>query len=250
MLQYRTNSLIKRIYFSLILSILANNYLFSQNQNNTFDINFKAKENFDKVYGKDPTLYNGLLYNTFYPGKVEGDQYFTNSNYQKGEVIIRGVKYNNIDLNFDIYKQVLLLKYLSSSNVYNVIEISKAWLESFSIGNYRFVLYGTPNTPQRFYQVLGNDSLLLFYFWKKELMSQNDYVGNTSYYFALTKEQNVLINNSLKKFNSNRSFIHLFVKQQQAHIKEYLRANKINVKNASDQTMEELINYCSKISKI
>jgi len=39
----------------------------------------------------------------------------------------------------------------------------------------------------------------------------------------------------------------LFYKEKQAPIKKYLRQNKIKVKSAPDQAMEELINYCSKL---
>lgn len=246
MLRLRINSIIKSTYPFLLL-FLMNNNLFSQNQSNASDFITEGRDSLSKVYGLDPLLYNGMIYNSFNPVKAKGDQYFSSSSFTKGEVTIRGIKYKDLDLNFDIYKEELLLRYTTSSNVYNTIMISKAWLEDFSIGNIRFKPYSTSEAPNRLYQVLGNDSIQLLYYWKKVLEYENDYLGNSNMYFNTKKELNIVINKSLKNFRNNKSFVHLFAKEKQPFIKKYLRQNKIKVTNASDLTMEELINYCSKL---
>ncbi len=238
---------LRKLCSFLILLIITINSSFCQNQETT-DIVTKTNTGIENVYGMDPSLYNGLLYNSFNPAKVKGDQYLIGGEYLKGEVTIRGVNYKNLDLNYDIYRQELLLRYLNTSNVFSIIMVSKAWLEEFKIGGFRFLLYGAPESPKQIYQVLGDESILLLYFWQKKVEYNNDYIGNTNLWFSIKKEQNVLMNNSLYKFQSNNSFLHLFDKDKQALIKKYLRQNRIKVNNASDQTMKELINYCSKIS--
>lgn len=245
MLQHQINTSTKRFLFFIPLLVLANNYSFCQNQNVVSDFTLNAKDDYARVYGMDPLLYNGILYKSFYPQKVKGDQYLENSNYVKGEATIRGVKYTNLDLNFDIYKQEVLLKYRNSNNTFNVIMVSKAWLEDFTIGNKRFEFYSTPETANRIYQVLGSDSIKLLCYWKKDL--ELDAIGNSNLCFVPKRELNVLINKSLKRFINNRSFVHLFDKEKRVLIKKYLRQNKLQVKNASDQAMEEFINYCCKL---
>ena len=146
-------------------------HLFSQN--NDYLPYLTSKDSIDKVYGMDPTLYNGILYQSKYPETVKGDQYFSSPEYLNGEVLIRGVIFKNIKLNYDVYKQEVLLKYTNLSNGINIISISKAWLESFTIGDDRFTLYGTAEIPKRIYQVFGNDSILLLYFWRKDLIIDN-----------------------------------------------------------------------------
>ena len=248
MLQYRTNSFTVRVYPFLLLLLVTSNNLFGQIQGDQPILPSKEIDNLESVYGVDPSLYNGFLYNSFFPGKVKGDQYFATSNYIKGEATIRGVKYKDIDLNYDIYKQELLLKYVNSSKVFNIISISKAWLEDFTIGETRFVIFSTPETPNKIYQVIGNDSIQVLVHWQKVIAYDNDFQGYTSLYFNINKELNVLVNKSLMKFNSNKSFVQLFAKDKQAYIKKYLRQNKIKVNSAPDQKMGELIIYCNKIS--
>lgn len=236
---------LKRLYPFLILFLIFSNYLYSQNE--SINTDYSTKDSLNRVYGMDPLLYNGMLFNSFYPGKVKGDQYFINSNFIKGDVSLRGIKYKNLDLNYDLNKQELILKYLNSANLYSIIMISKAWLETFTLGNYKFIMYSTPEAPNRYYQVLGNESIQLLVYWKKEIAFETDYLENTSLYFITLKEQNLLMNKTLSKFDDNKSFVKLFAKEKQDPIAKYLRHNKIKVKKASDQTMEQLINFCSKL---
>lgn len=239
------NSITRKFSLFLILIFISISNSFSQIQE-TKDLTLKSND--DNVYGLDPTLYNGLLYTSFNPTKVKGDQYLLNGEYQKGEATIRGVCYKNIDLNYDIYRQEVLLKYLNSSNFISIIMLSKAWLTDFKIGDFRFVLYGTHENPKQIYQVLGNDSIQLLYYWQKKVEYNNDYAGSTNLWFSIKREQNILMNKTLYNFKNNNGFLHPFDKEKQVIIKKYLRQNKIKVNSASNQTMEELINYCSKIS--
>lgn len=247
MLKYQSNSIMIRLLILIPLLTITSNYSFCQNQNGISDFTFKTKVDNGGIYGLDPLLYNGILYKAYYPEKVKGNQYLANSTYEKGEVTIRGVKFKDLDLNFDIYKQEILLKYFSSNNAYNVIIVSKAWLENFTIGNKRFEFYSTPETANRIYQVIGNDSIKLFYYWKKDLLLDNTTYANSNLRFISKTQQYVLINKSLNKFHNNRSFVHLFVKEKQPIIKKYLRQYRIKVNSEQDQIMEELINYCSKL---
>lgn len=123
--------------------------------------------------------------------------------------------------------------------------ISKAWLENFSIGNANFEFYSTTENPKRIYQVLGDSSIRLFYYSRKVLQIDNA-AGSSNFYFTPIKELYVLMGNSLMKFHNNRSFTHLFTPEKQPIIKRYLRKNKIKVRKAPDNVMEELINFCNK----
>jgi hypothetical protein len=245
MLRYRFVFISKRFCPFLFLFLFGNIFLYSQNHLDTSNLPLRDVENFAGIYGLDQSLYNGILYNSYYPSNVKGDQFFIDKNFLKGEVTIKGIKYNNLELNLDIYKQELLLKYYNSNKVINVIMISKAWLEEFSIGNTRFLYLGLPRIPARIYQVLGNDSIQILYFWKKDLKLDN---ANSTLEFSIEKESYVLISKSLKKFHNNRNFVQLFAEENQIKIKQYLQQNKIHVKDAPDQKMEELINFCSKLS--
>lgn len=244
-IELKFNLISKNLLLLLFMLFSFNTNLYSQSYDTLSYITIK--ESLDKRYGMDPSLYNGILYQSFYPNSVKGNQYLSSPEFVKSEAIIRGIHYKNIDLNYDIYKQELLLRYLNASNSYTIISLSKAWLEGFSIEKKRFVIHSTSEAPNRFYQVLGNSSILLFYFHKKELKVDNsDGVLN----FYPQKLKFVFMDHSLKKFRTNRDFLHLFPRDKQIQIRKYMKQNKIKVLKASDKIMEELIDYCSKLDSM
>src|SRR5512145_1757956 len=94
-----------------------------------------AASNLDEVYGLDPVLYNGKKYTYFLPSGTGGHQYLFSPDYFVGSVTIKGQTFEGITLNYDICNQQLLLQYAIEAGSLRIIEVSKAWLESFTLGN-------------------------------------------------------------------------------------------------------------------
>ncbi len=191
------------------------------------------KDSLRSTYGLDPILYNGKLYKYYTQRNIIGNQYLNNVLFIQGEVTIRGNKFKNLSLNFDIFNQELLLKYSDLKGSENTIMISKAWLEEFSIGKSKFKLCTMNNFPERIYQFIGNDSIQIYYYIKK-VLNLNNTPGSSSYAYTTNKSTFIFINKSLNQYNSNRGFIKIFDKTIQPQIKKYLRSNKIKVTSASD----------------
>lgn len=200
----------------------------------------------DQVYGLDQTLYNGRKYDYLSPSGTTGHQFLQSILFSDGSVTIKGKCYNDLKLNFDIFNQQLVLQYADEKSFKNIIEVSKAWMKGFSIGTMNFELLSLEGDP-RFYQVLGNDSLRILYFWRKT-MSLNDAIGASNYVFSpALKDSYVFIHGRLRPFNNKRSLILIFDPGLRPAIKSYLRKNKVKVKKASDQEITDMIVFISKI---
>ncbi|NVO09416.1 MAG: hypothetical protein HXX16_05585 [Bacteroidales bacterium] len=242
--RFRISFHINGLLLFSIFTLLSTNNLHCQT--NTFP--FDLKDSLKSIYGLDPILYNGKLYKYYSQKNIIGNQYFKNELFVQGEVTIRGNKFNNLSLNLDIFNQELLLKYNAPNGFINTIMVSKAWLEEFSIGKSKFKLCAMNNFPERIYQVIGNDSIQIYYYIKK-VLNLNNAPGSSNYAYVTNKSSFIFINKSLHQYNSNRGFIKIFDKIIQPQIKKYLRSNKVKVTYASDNIMEQLINYCNSILK-
>jgi len=200
----------------------------------------------DQVYGLDQTLYNGKKYNYSPPPGTKGDQYLQSPDYIDGSVTLNGKCYQDINLNYDIFNQRLLLQYESETGIRNNIEVSKAWLKSFRMGSMNFEFLDLEQKP-RFFQVLGIGQVRILYYWRKNL----DVDGSIgSYYLTFTRtvrDSYVLMDGQLKPFKNNRSLIGLFNQKIRQEIKSYMRKNKIKVKKTSDKAMEEMITFIANI---
>ena len=197
------------------------------------------------VYGLDPSLYNGRHYTFFPPLNTGGNQYFSGVRFETGSATIRGVTYNELALNYDIYNQQLILEYKNNLGAPSLIIISDAWLESFSFKGLNFEIISSQDTLKRIYQVFGERPNRIFYFWKKILNLENFQGSKNHNFSSARKEMNVYTGNQILRYRNNKTFYSLFGSDKGIAIKDYLRKNRINVKKASDQKMTELILFCN-----
>jgi hypothetical protein len=214
-------------------------------------------EELDRIYGPDPLLFNGKKYTYFMPAGIEGDQYFESAGFVNGEVVVKwvdgkvvswksGENGSDFLLNYDIYNQKLLLKFIDETGAEQIIELSEAWLDSFSLENAHFKYVKTDNTS-RIYQVLGNNEFRVFYYWRKNL-KLNSSSATAHYAFSgPIKARFVFMNGSLKPYGSNSSFTGLFAPDFKDDIRKYLQDHQINMKKANDQAVSDLIDFISNL---
>ncbi|HNR43441.1 MAG TPA: hypothetical protein PKL65_14515, partial [Bacteroidales bacterium] len=200
----------------------------------------------DAVYGMDPLLYNGKQYSYFFPLGTVGHQYLFSEDYIIGEVTIKGICYQRIVLNYDIYNQLFLLKYTNASGTSNIICISTAWLEGFKLGELDFKYLSFTDGP-RFYQVLGDGPDYILIYWWKELILEPT-IGKRNFAFTpAIKNRYILLDNKLMPFRNKRTLISLFKPENKQEIKDYIQHNRIRIKKASDKSMIDLINFIGKL---
>jgi len=206
-----------------------------------------SSDNHDQVYGYDPLLYNGKVYYFYQPG-TSGSQYLFDDFDTQGSVKLRGVTYTNLNLNYDIYNQQLILRYNDALGSAKLIEISRAWLEGFTINGCYFIPFTNSDSTNRIYQVLGSGSEKIMYNLSKDLAIDNSRSTAGHFFTSTHKEMYVLFNNHLVNFKNNSGFIKIFSKAQRDPIKTYIHRHSINVRKANDFIMTDLINYCNTLA--
>ena len=231
---------------SLILALLTfcSGTLFSQH---TF-------RELDRVYGLDPLLFNGKKYSYFMPSGTGGNQFFFSAEFVKGGLVIRGQGEEETRrkgekdflLNYDVYNQKLLLKFTDETGAEQIIEVSEAWLEGFSLDDLNFI-YIKDENESRIFQVLGTGSYKVLYYWRKNLILTNTATASSYAFTSPIKTSYLLIDGKPRQFGSKGSFMKLFNPAHKVEIKNYLQANGINLKKASDRAMTDLINYISNL---
>ncbi len=203
--------------------------------------------NNDPVYGYDPLLYNGKIYNFLPMPGTEGTQYLFDTFDSLASITVRGVTYEHISLNYDIYNHLLILKYKNAVGSQSFIEISYAWLEKASLWGNKFETFTTPDSIKRLYQVLGDDDEKILYYFSKELLLEGLKGSKNHYFTSVKKNMFVLTNGRISLFKNNAGFIKSFSLKKQSFIKSFLRSSHINVRKANDLLLTDLINYCNSL---
>lgn len=201
----------------------------------------------EKEYGIDQGLVNGPLFENENQN-VNGLPFLLNYYSNHGNVVYRGKQYSNLNLRYDIYQQELLLIYLFDSVEYE-IQLQKEFVSEFEIENRKFInqAFGADGDA-KFYQLIGQDlPISVLYFWHKGL--SNVYVNNPDIkmFSPEQKDQFILINHKLVGYKGNKSFIRGLPSERKPAIKEFLRRNNTNVKQAKDHEMNRLIKFINTI---
>lgn len=199
----------------------------------------------DPVYGFDPFLYNGRMY--YYspqPGTL-GTQYLYDAFDPHGSLTVKGATYSNLVLNYDLYNQQLIMEYKNSLGSSCLVAISDAWLESFTLVGCNYEIVAEADGNKRIYQVLGKSPAKVLYYQAKELLLDNMKNSKDHYFSTIRMKKYVMTKGNLSAFYNNRSFVKAFNPGVHNLIKKHIRNHSINVKEASDLIMTELINYCN-----
>jgi hypothetical protein len=198
----------------------------------------------DTIYGSDPLLFNGRQYIYQIPPGSKGNPFLSGPEFKKGWVTIGDRQYPQLDLNYDIVNQVLLLKYIDQAGYTIVIEVSESWLTRFGIGTSEFEIVRKNDKPM-IYQVFGSGNVDVRYLWHKELKLENVMTTAAYAFIGPRKTSWLVIQGTEYEFKKNRDFVKAFDPASQPFVSKYLKNNKIKVNSASDASILALVNFCN-----
>lgn len=233
--------IIQSMFRFLYLFIAVNLYVFASPllaQNAVADIN---------VYGLNPILYNGQVYNYFPGAGVKSHQYFQQEEFKSGSITIRSKKYEDVLLNYDILNQELILKYSDPQGSNRLLMVSKAWLKKFQIGAEEFALINTSDGQKIIVQTLNPGKIQLHSHWTKKLVADLSFVSKN--YVFEDKRQSLYLsyNNDLQEYKSTKDILALLNPEAQEKANRYIKENKIKTRRSSTDQIIGLLNYCNQL---
>lgn len=221
--------------------------LFIQLSNHAQEINTASLSGYDdhfhKVIGLDENLINGYQYNNLYPN-ITGHAFFGKDEFVPGLLVLNNKRYTDIKLKFDILNQDLVLSYVNSFGGMSQIVLQKSLITEFQINDKHFEKLDFTETGSQFFQVICNNKIQCLYLWEKTLQITTGSLKSYYEYSEQSKKTYLVLNNSIKRYRGNTSFVKLFPEAQQGQIKKYIRTHKIKIKEASDASIKKLIEFC------
>lgn len=234
----------KKILYIIITSLFALN---AKSQTIDSAVNpMSTSVIYDSIYGFNPLLINGINnFNTYL--QTEGHQYFNSKEFSSGSITIKNHQFQNCLLNYDVYNQQVYLEYTDKHGATNMLKLSNAWIDEFTLQKDTFRLESFKNYDRSIFQVIGKKNVQILFAWKKEYKLNSTQSTSTYLFTEPTKVSYIKINDNIVRFKNNRSFIKSFNSSVQSNIKQYLKTNKISISSASTETLVSLVNYCNNI---
>jgi hypothetical protein len=204
---------------------------------------YELKENFDHLNGPDYNLLNGRQYDLLNSG--ESHPYFNTDRYRSGSLLLNGEAYDSVTINYDIFDQQVILQYPGSISGQDLkVILNRELIDYFKIDGETFRKMSLPETGSSFFQVVSSGDISCFLRWEKRL-NRSIYSGNTSYkYSKQSREIYLQKGGELYAVRSRSSFTGMFDEAYRKEIKGFLRREKIRFRNASDEKLGDLMNFC------
>jgi len=203
-------------------------------------------KSFYNIYNLDGHLINGRKYYNRY-SNAPGHPFFMDDQFKKGKVVVNGIPYNNVLLKFDIVNQEIVLQFSYIYGGNDQIVLNRENVSEFELDGKLFRKYLLPGKGNTFLQVVIEGKITCLYSWQKQLISQRYSLENPYVYSDQASKSFLLINKQFTEYRGKKSFIKIFPREIHQDIKGFFKTNNIKLSSASDNTIRQLINYCSQI---
>jgi hypothetical protein len=239
---------VKKTVLLYLLSILSLNFflnkeLSAQHINISEKGFYELKEIFDYLNGPDYMLLNGRQYDL--PYSSNSHPYFNTDRYRHGSLLLNGEAYDSILINYDIYDQQVILQvpgWISDLN--NKVVLNREKINHFQIDGLMFRKMSFPETGTSFFQIMYSGEISCYLLWTKKLYRSSTSINARYKYLKQSREIYLQKEDQLFHVKNKSSFTSIFDEAYRKDIKEFLRQEKIRFRNASDEKLGELMNFC------
>lgn len=196
-----------------------------------------------KIYGSSDLLVNGTVY--YQPNRQAlGNPFLFSSEFMESTVYTRGVTFEDVEVNYDIVNQKLILLNEIPNGSRLHISLSDILIDSFLLKDYLYINPKKLNLSSyySYMMLINNDQYYLLIGYKKEFInrfSQSNPYGK----FSDKKQTLFLVSNGIQqRINSKKAFLNTFPSARKS-ISTYLRKHKIKLLKATPEQLKQLMEF-------
>ena len=203
----------------------------------------------EKLLGMDDLLVNGKRYLPEHT-KVVGSPEFEFQDAGNSAVYIKGQRFDNILLAYDIVSDLLILVQTLGNGLENRIQLHPVMIDSFRLGNHLFINpsnFLTGFVPSGFYEKISDGKVLYLKKHSKHYLQIYDASNRGKYSSRITNNYLLDRNGTLIPVNNRQSFLKYFAPYKKA-IKSYLHDEGISFKKAGNPEIIRLMSFCNALT--
>ncbi len=216
--------------------------LIGQSQNANSKIS-SLLDSIQNIYGSNDLLVNGSVY--YQPNRqASGTPFLFSSEFIESTIFTRGVSFQDVEVNYDIVGQKLILLNTMPNGSRLPIGLSDVLVDSFLLKDYLYVNPRKLNISSYFpyMMLINNQKYYMLIGYKKEFI--NRFNQRTPYgKYSSTKQVLFLVSDSIPvRINSKKNFLNTFPSARK-EISTYLRQHKIKLLRATPEQLKQLMEF-------
>ncbi|MFC2116588.1 hypothetical protein ACFLTU_08925 [Bacteroidota bacterium] len=193
-------------------------------------------------HGSDQGLINGILFfNRYY--YVFNHPYHNTEDFLPGSVILSGNSYDELQINYNIYSQYLVLEFQGVKGGFYKIILSPEHTDAFHLDGDYFEKLSLDDEGPLFYQVIRVNALSCYIHWEKKMIPRSN---DLLYHHTFTDPKRTYFLNysgELNPFSNKRTFASNCSGVPKKKITKYMRKNGIRFSEASTEQIEGLLMF-------
>ena len=204
------------------------------------------RDHYARFYSADYNLLNGRKYYLLF--SAVSHPFFGSDQFRRGTLLINGVRYEGVIINYDIYQQQVILQYISHSGQAEHLALADENIEKFILDGKIFSRMSFPETGSGFFQVVTSGGISCLLAWEKKLVYTP---GSSTTLFNFTSQKRstyLLMDGRVHPFRYRSSFTRIFDEPLRKDIRRYCRREQIYLNQASDTELGKLVRYCNSLS--
>jgi len=209
-------------------------YGISYSENGLFSVELNQQD----TLTDNQILYNGRIWRNLYYN-VGGDQFLFSKEFLPASLIIRGKKFNNISILYDIYKDEILTPVLQG----DILQINKEMVDSFSI-RFQNKTYQFARIPKDislgYVNVIYKGKTALYIKFNKKI---EKLAVEGKYDKFYQESQTLFIKDTIIHQIKDKSDLIKVLKEAKEPIRNFMKKNKIKITKNNPESIIPVIQY-------
>jgi len=198
----------------------------------------------DSIYGADDKLVKGEVYIPT-SSKIKGHPYLDINGWTSGDLFVKGKKFRNVGLMYNIVKDELILNAGLSNGGSVKLSLNKALIDSFYFDKRLFIkpsYLNISDSSQSFYEVLYDGTLSFIADYKKSFIRKYSDASPYGKFSSQTSRKFIVEKGKMVRISNKRSLLKYFTAQRK-DIRRFMRSNRIPYRKAGHEQLHTLYKY-------
>lgn len=195
-------------------------------------------------YSVNDELINGCVYPL--PNSRIKNHPYLNDQWTETTIFIKNKTYTNLLTKYDLIIDDVILKVKLEDDIEKLINLNKFQVDSLYFSNSMFLNSNTFLTYSKevgYFEKIYKDKFALLKKYKKVFIKEYNNITPYGKYSNSRIDLYLFDGEQLHSVNNKKSFLKCFDKEIQNEIKLFMKRNKINYKRATNQQLNDVMNF-------
>ncbi len=242
------------IFFHLIFFTFSPLFLSAQNpseeqhQVSETEAFTRAVNVYEDAFHNHTKILTGKYHNDVYKG-IKGHSYYNEITWKTGCVVYESQKYDSVEIKYDIYTDLLLIKYIDQQGYIRPIQLYSAKVNAFQINDHHFINVKGDSSKDHisgFFDLLLDGKIASVLAKRRKEVNKSTTLTSLENRFLINDILYIHIEDSFYKVKNRKSILKI-LSDRKNELKSFLKLNKGRFKKDQEKELVEVVKYYNSI---